>query len=57
MPESLAELEQQRATMLQQISELEDFRPGSITGTGVGAVMQVATATVRMIQDTVCIPD
>lgn len=34
MPESLAELEQRREAMLQQISELEDFRPGSITGTG-----------------------
>jgi hypothetical protein len=34
MPESLAELEQQRAAMLQQTSELQDFRPGSITGTG-----------------------
>jgi hypothetical protein len=34
MSESLAELEQQRAATLQQISELEDFRPGSITGTG-----------------------
>jgi hypothetical protein len=27
-------LEQQRASLLQQISELGDFRPGSITGTG-----------------------
>jgi hypothetical protein len=34
MPESLADLEQQRAAVLQQISELEDFRAGSITGTG-----------------------
>lgn len=34
MPESLADLEQQRAAMLRQISELEDFRAGSITGTG-----------------------
>jgi hypothetical protein len=34
MPESLAELEQQRAAVLRQISQLEDFRPGSITGTG-----------------------
>src|SRR5271165_5505213 len=34
MPDSLAELEQQRAAILRQISELEDFRPGSITGTG-----------------------
>lgn len=34
MPEPLAELEQQRAATLQQISELGDFRPGSITGTG-----------------------
>jgi hypothetical protein len=34
MPESLAELEQQRAAVLRQISELGDFRPGSITGTG-----------------------
>jgi len=34
MSKSLAELEQQRAAVLRQISELEDFRPGSITGTG-----------------------
>jgi len=34
MPESLTGLEQQRAAVLRQISELGDFRPGSITGTG-----------------------
>lgn len=34
MPESLADLEQQRAAVLRQISELEDFRAGSITGSG-----------------------
>ncbi len=34
MPESLADLEQQRAAVLRQISELKDFRAGSITGTG-----------------------
>jgi hypothetical protein len=34
MPESLAHLEQQRAAILRQISELEEFRAGSITGTG-----------------------
>jgi hypothetical protein len=34
MPESLTDLELQRAAVLQQISELEDFRAGSITGTG-----------------------
>jgi hypothetical protein len=34
MPDSLTELEQQRAAVLRQISELGDFRPGSITGTG-----------------------
>ena len=34
MPTSLTQLEQQRAGLLQQISELGDFRPGSITGTG-----------------------
>ena len=34
MPESLNELEQQRVAVLRQISELEDFRAGSITGTG-----------------------
>ena len=34
MPESLADLEQQRAAVLRQIFELEDFRAGSITGTG-----------------------
>lgn len=34
MPDSLADLEQQRAAILRQISELEDFRAGSITGTG-----------------------
>ena len=34
MPESLADLEQQRVAVLRQISELEDFRAGSITATG-----------------------
>lgn len=34
MPESLDELEQRRTAVLQQISELGDFRPGSISGTG-----------------------
>src|SRR6266851_7951724 len=34
MPQSLADLEQQRAAVLRQISELEDFRAGSITSTG-----------------------
>lgn len=34
MPTSLTQLEQQRAGLLQQISELGDFRPGSITRTG-----------------------
>src|SRR5215472_2132241 len=34
MPDSLTELEQQRAAVLRQISELGDFRAGSITGTG-----------------------
>ena len=34
MPDSLADLEQQRAAVLRQISELQVFRPGSITGTG-----------------------
>ncbi len=33
MPD-LADLEQQRAAVLRQISQLEDFRAGSITGTG-----------------------
>jgi hypothetical protein len=34
MPDPLAELEQQRAAVVRQISELGDFRAGSITGTG-----------------------
>ncbi len=34
MPESLDDLEQKRAAVLRQISELEEFRAGSITGTG-----------------------
>ena len=34
MLESVADLEQQRAAVLRQISELDDFRAGSITGTG-----------------------
>jgi hypothetical protein len=34
MPPTLTDLEQQRAAVLRQISELEDFRRGSITGTG-----------------------
>lgn len=34
MSESLIELEGQRAAVLRQISELGDFRAGSITGTG-----------------------
>jgi hypothetical protein len=33
MPESLAELEQQRQTILQRMLELPDFRSGSITTT------------------------
>ena len=34
MSDSLSTLESQRANLLQQISQLGDFRPGSITGTG-----------------------
>ncbi len=34
MPESLTDLEQRRAAVLRQISDLEDFRAGSITATG-----------------------
>ena len=34
MSESLTDLEQQRAAVLRQIAELEDFRAGSITATG-----------------------
>ena len=34
MSESLEELERQRAAVLRELSELGDFRPGSITGTG-----------------------
>jgi len=34
MPASLNTLEQQRSSLLKQIAELGDFRPGSITGTG-----------------------
>jgi hypothetical protein len=34
MPDSLTDLEQQRIAVLRQISELADFRAGSITGTG-----------------------
>jgi hypothetical protein len=34
MAESLADLELQRAAVVRQISELGDFRAGSITGTG-----------------------
>jgi hypothetical protein len=34
MPDSLPALESQRANLLQQFSQLGDFRPGSITGTG-----------------------
>ena len=34
MLESLNDLGQQRAAILRQISELEDFRAASITGTG-----------------------
>lgn len=30
----ISTMEQQRSSLLQQISELGDFRPGSITGTG-----------------------
>jgi len=57
MPTSLTQLEQQRAGLLQQISELGDFRPGSITGTGVGVATPVAIAIVRTIQATVPIRD
>jgi uncharacterized protein DUF6788 len=34
MPDSLSTLESQRAALLRQISNLDDMRPGSITGTG-----------------------
>lgn len=34
MPKLLADWEQERAAILRQIAELEDFRAGSITGTG-----------------------
>src|SRR5450755_4021541 len=34
MPLPLSDLEQQRSSLLQQISALGDFRPGPITGTG-----------------------
>jgi hypothetical protein len=34
MSESLTDLKQHRAAVLRQISDLEDFRAGSITGTG-----------------------
>lgn len=34
MPESIADLQQHRVAILRQISELESFRAGSITGTG-----------------------
>lgn len=34
MPDSLDDLEQQRADILRQMAELDDFRAGSITGTG-----------------------
>ncbi len=34
MSAPLSVLEQRRSSLLQQISELGDFRPGSITGTG-----------------------
>jgi uncharacterized protein DUF6788 len=34
MPDSLPALESQRAHLVQQFSQLGDFRPGSITGTG-----------------------
>ena len=33
MPDSLSVLEAERRSILQQISELGDFRPGSITAT------------------------
>jgi hypothetical protein len=34
MSDTLSALEQQRASLLQQMSQLPDLRPGSITGTG-----------------------
>jgi hypothetical protein len=34
MPDSLPALETERAKLIQQFSQLRDFRPGSITGTG-----------------------
>jgi hypothetical protein len=33
MPDSLAELQDQKAALLRKISQLDDFRPGSITTT------------------------
>ncbi len=34
MSDTLSALEQQRTCLLQQLSQLPDLRPGSITGTG-----------------------
>jgi len=53
MLDSLDDLEQQRAVILRQFSELEDFRAGSITGTGGAAGIRVAIATFPMIRATV----
>ena len=53
MPDSIVDLERQRAVVLGQISELEDFRAGSITGTGGRGGIRVAIATFEMIRATV----
>jgi hypothetical protein len=34
VPDSLSALESERSNLIQQFSQLGDFRPGSITGTG-----------------------
>jgi hypothetical protein len=49
MSTPISTLEQQRSALLQQISELGDFRPGSITGTEAGAAPHPVTATSPMI--------
>ena len=50
LPEPLADMEQQRAVVLRQISELEDFVPARLPGPMVDAVIRVAISTARTIR-------
>ena len=49
MPESLTDLEQQRAAVLRQISDLEDFPPGRSPEPVAAAVIRAAIVIAMVI--------